>query len=99
VTLRFGFLTVFRQKIGRESLTVRLEDRPGRTPTVREALEALERSVADRGLRLLDGGRVAGGILIFRKTPTGALERIRDPENQSVEPGENLVLSVAMEGG
>jgi hypothetical protein len=99
VKLHFEFLTVFRQKMGRESLTVRLADRPGRRPTVLEALEALESSVANKGLRLLDGARVAGGVLIFRRSSTGALERIRDPENESMEPGENLVLSVAMEGG
>ena len=96
--LLFEFLTVFRQKIGRESLTVRLDDRPGQLPTVRDALEALERTVGG-GFMLLEGGRVAGGILIFRKTSTGALERVRNPEDQSIVDGENLVLSIAMEGG
>jgi hypothetical protein len=99
VKLRFEFLTVFRQKIGQESLTVQLDDRPGTNPTVRDALEALEKSLGSRGFRLLEGGRIVGGLLIFRKTPAGALERIRDPEDQSIEPAENLVLSIAMEGG
>ena len=97
--LHFEFLTVFRQKTGRESLTIRLADRPGERPTVLEALEALESSVASKGLKILDGARVAGGVLIFRRSSTGVLERIRDPEDESIKPGENLVLSVAMEGG
>ena len=97
--LRFEFLTLFRQKTGQESLIVQLADRPGKRPTVREALQALEDSLGSRQLGLLEGGRVAGGLLIFRKTPAGALERIRDPEDQSVEPGQSLVLSIAMEGG
>jgi hypothetical protein len=99
VKLRFEFLTLFRQKIGQESLIVQLADRPGGSPTVREALQALEDSLGSRQLGLLEGGRVAENLLIFRKTPAGALERIRDPEDQSVEPGQSLVLSIAMDGG
>jgi hypothetical protein len=99
VKLRFEFLTLFRQKIGQESLTVQLTGRPGSSPTVIDALEALENTVSDKGLRLLDGGRIARGLLVFRKTADGALERIRNPEDQSIDPAENLVLSIAMEGG
>ena len=97
--LRFEFLTLFRQKIGQESLIVQLADRPGKSPTVREALQALEESLGSRRLGLLEAGRVAENLLIFRKTSAGALERIRDPEDQSVEPGQSLVLSIAMDGG
>ena len=97
--LLFEFLTVFRQRIGRESLWVELADRSGQTPTVLEALEALETSLGSGQLKLLEGGRVARGLLVFRKTPAGALERVRDPEEQSIDPAQTLVLSVAMEGG
>lgn len=97
--LRFEFLTLFRQKIGQESLIVQLADRPGGSPTVREALQALEESLGSRRLGLLEAGRVSENLLIFRKTSAGALERIRDPEDQSVEPGQSLVLSIAMDGG
>jgi hypothetical protein len=99
VKLRFEFLTLFRQKIGRESLIVQLTDRPGKNPNVREALQALEDSLGGKRLGLLQGGRVAEGLLVFRRNPAGALERIRDPEDQRVEPGQSLVLSIAMEGG
>jgi hypothetical protein len=99
VTLRFEFLTLFRQKIGRESLCVQLADRPGRGPTVLEALEALQSAVEDKGVRLLAGERIDAGLLIFRRNAGGALERIPHPEDQSVGPGQRLVLSVAMEGG
>jgi hypothetical protein len=99
VKLRFEFLTVFRQKIGQESLTVRLADRPGEGPTVLEALEALQTAIASKGLRLLEEGRVVKGLLIFRRTPAGALQRIRNPGDQSIEAGQSLVLSIAMEGG
>lgn len=97
--LCFEFLTLFRQRFGRESLCVQLADRPGERPTVLEALEALENSIGNKGLRLQEAGRVAGGLLVFRRTPAGALERIRHPEDQSLDAGQNLVLSVAMEGG
>jgi len=99
VKLCFEFLTLFRHKIGQQSMIVQLDDCPGKTPTVAEALRALEESSGGKGLKLLEGGRVARGLLIFRKTPAGALERIRDPEDQSIYSDENLVLSIAMEGG
>jgi hypothetical protein len=99
VKLCFEFLTVFRQIAGRESVCLRLAERPGRCPTVSDALQALEDSVGLKGYRILHAGRLAAGVLVFRRTPTGALERIRDPEDQGILEGERLVLSVAMEGG
>jgi len=99
VRLCFEFLTVFRQIVGRESVCLQLAERSAGHPTVTDALRALEDAVELKGYRLLHAGRVAAGVLIFRRTPTGALERIRNPEDQSILDGETLVLSVAMEGG
>jgi hypothetical protein len=99
VKLHFEFLTLFRQKIGRDRLTVQLADRPGAVPTVIDALEALQTAVAGEPLKLVDGGRIARGLLVFRRTPGGVLERIRSPEDQRIDPAEHLVLSIAMEGG
>jgi hypothetical protein len=99
VKLSFEFLTVFRQKFGRDSLTILVPERPGRPPSVLEALQALENTLGNGGIRILEGGRIAGGLLVFRRNPAGALQRIRNPEDQLVVAGENLVLSVAMEGG
>jgi hypothetical protein len=99
VKLRFEFLTVFRQKFGQDSRTVQLPDRPGKPPNVLEALQALENTVGIGDVRLLEGGRIAGGLLVFRRNRAGALERIRSPEDQIIHAGELLVLSVAMEGG
>jgi hypothetical protein len=105
VKLFFEFLTVFRQMTGLESLSIQLAGGPD--ATVAEALHALERALAQAHaqaavpgeLRLLQAGRVAAGVLIFRRTPTGALERVRNPEDQAIVEGEHLVLSVAMAGG
>ena len=105
--LCFEFLTVFRQIIGLESLSIQLAGQPAGDATVIEALQALEHaleqarapSAEQRGLKLLHAGRVSAGVLIFRRTPAGALERVRNPEDQSVSDGEHLVLSAAMEGG
>ena len=97
--LCFEFLTVFRQIVGRQSLCLRLPEQPGCPQTVTDALRALEAAAELKGYRLLHAGRVAAGVLVFRRTPTGALERIRNPEDQGILDGERLVLSVAMEGG
>ena len=97
--LRFEFLTVFRQKLGRDALTIQLPERSGKPASVLEALQALENAPGIEGLRLVEGGRVAGGLLVFRRNPAGALQRIGNPEDQIILAGENLVLSVAMEGG
>jgi hypothetical protein len=99
VRLCFEFLTVFRQKFGRDSLAIRLPARPGKPPSVLEALQALEDTLGIGGSRLLEGGRAAGGLLVFRRTPEGALQRIRNPGDQIVAAGDTLVLSAAMEGG
>jgi hypothetical protein len=80
-------------------MTVQLAERPGTHPTVIDALQALEKSISGRGLHLLDGRRTARGLLVFRKTAGGTLERIHSPEDQSLDPAEDLVLSIAMEGG
>ena len=97
--LRFEFLTVFRQKFGQDNLTVELPDRSGKPPSVLEALQELESFLGSGDTRLLEQGRVAAGMLVFRRNPEGALQRIRNPESQIIPAGETLVLSVAMEGG
>lgn len=97
--LCFEFLTVFRQIAGRQSVCLQPAEGRAGPSTVTDALQALEDAVELRGYRLLHAGRVAAGVLVFRRTPTGALERIRNPEDQSIRDGEKLVLSVAMEGG
>ena len=97
--LRFEFLTVFRQKFGRDNLTIQFPDRPGKPPSVLEALQELERFLGSGDTRLLEQGRVAAGLLVFRRNPEGALQRIRNPESRIIPAGETLVLSIAMEGG
>jgi len=99
VKLRFEFLTVFRRKTGLESLAVELSGGVENRPTVLEALAALQKRLEHGELKLLDRGCVGRGILIFRRTSTGSLERVFDPEGQGVADGEILVLSTAMEGG
>lgn len=97
--LRFEFLTVFRRKTGLESLIVEAPEGSGQRLTVLEALAALQNRLEHGQLKLLDRGCVGGGILIFRRTSTGGLDRVFDPEGQRIVEGEILVLSTAMEGG
>jgi len=66
---------------------------------VLEALAALQNRLEHGQLKLLDRGCVGRGILIFRRTSTGGLDRVFDPEGQRIVEGEILVLSTAMEGG
>ncbi len=97
--LQFEFLTVFRRKTGLESLAVALSGGVENRPTVLDALAALQSRPECRELKLLHRRRVAAGVLVFRRTSAGALERVVDPEGQGVADGEVLVLSTAMEGG
>ena len=97
--LRFEFLTVFRRKTGLESLIVEAPEGSGQRLTVLEALAALQNRLERGQLKLLDRGCVGRGILIFRRTSTGGLDRVFDPEGQRIVEGEILVLSTAMEGG
>jgi len=99
VKLRFEFLTVFRRKTGLESLIVEAPEGSGQRLTVLEALAALQNRLEHGQLKLLDRGCVGRGILIFRRTSTGGLDRVFDPEGQRIVEGEILVLSTAMEGG
>jgi len=99
VKLRFQFLTIFRLKTGLESLIVEAPEGSGQRPTVLEALAALQNRLEHEQLKLLDRGCVGRGILIFRRTSGGGLERVFHPEGQRIAEGEVLVLSAAMEGG
>jgi hypothetical protein len=99
VKLCFEFLTVFRRIAGRQSVCLELGKRPAGPATVTDALLALEEALELKDHRLLHAGRTAAGVLIFRRTPTGALKRIRNPEDQAILDGDKLVLSVAMDGG
>lgn len=95
--LRFEFLTVFRRKLGLESLVVELSGGAENTPTVLDALAALQTEC--RELRIVHRRRLAAGVLVFRRASAGGLERVVAPEEQGVADGEILVLSAAMEGG
>jgi hypothetical protein len=97
VNLSFEFLTVFRRKTGLESLAVQLSGGEEKRPTVLDALAALQREFEE--LELLHRKRLAAGVLVFRRSCAGGLERVVDPEEQRVADGEILILSTAMEGG
>jgi hypothetical protein len=97
VNLIFEFLTVFRRKTGLERLAVKLSHGVESRPTVLDALTALQTEC--RELKLLHRKRLVAGVLVFRRSSAGGLERVVAPEQQGVSDGEILVLSTAMEGG
>lgn len=92
--VRFELLTLFRQRAGTEGLEVEVP-----APcTVAEALRALG-AAAPALDGLLEGERIREGVLVFRKGPNGATQRVARPAAQTVGAGEALVLSTAMGGG
>ena len=68
-------------------------------PTVLAALQALAAGRGAQGLDLLEGREVRKGLLVFLKSPEGAMRRVISPEGETVACGETLVLATAMDGG
>lgn len=117
--MRFELLALLRVKAGTEAveLEVTAGARSGappdavagavpgqaRGPTVLEALQTLESSLAakgvPRGMRLLEGDRTTGGVLAFVKKPEGRMRRVLHPAEEHLAEGETIVLSTAMGGG
>jgi molybdopterin converting factor small subunit len=104
----FELLTLLREKAGTDHLELEV---PGETPfgtaacksggssTVLSALQALQGALAGRGVLLLEGERVPGGMLVFLKSPTGGMTRVLQPAEARIAEGERVVLSAAMAGG
>ena len=96
----FEFLTLFRERIGAERLELEVAgEAPGDAPTVLAALQALQRAQAGREVRLLEGERMASGLLVFLKGPGGGLTRVLRPAEARIAQGQTVVLSAAMGGG
>ncbi len=96
----FEFLTLFRERIGAERLELEVPEAPSAdAPTVLAALQALQSAPAGRGVRLLEGERMAGGLLVFLKGPGAGLTRVIRPAEARIEQGQTVVLSAAMGGG
>ncbi len=96
----FEFLTLFRERIGASRLELEITgEPPGEAPTVLAALQALEHAQADRDVRLLEGERTVGGLLVFLKGPGGGLTRVLRPAEARIAQGQTVVLSAAMGGG
>jgi hypothetical protein len=97
----FEFLTLFRQRFGADHLELEVPGEPssGGAPTVLAALQALQSAQAGRGVRLLEGERMPGGLLVFLKNPGGGLTRVLRPAEARIAQGQSVVLSAAMGGG
>lgn len=68
-------------------------------PTVIQALQALEEQYASRSVRLVEGGEVRKGVLVFLKDPGGRTTRVLRAGEQRIAGGQSIMLSTAMEGG
>ncbi len=96
----FEFLTLFRERIGASRLELEIsEELPGEAPTVLAALQALQLAQASREVRLLEGERTVGGLLVFLKGPGAGLTRVLRPAEARIAQGQTVVLSAAMGGG
>jgi len=97
--LCFDFLTVFRQKTGRESLTLVI---PSHTippqPTIIWALEKLEKQLKAERIAL-EHGDLKKGVLVFLKSPSGAMKRVAHVRKDRPQAGDRIVLATEMEGG
>jgi hypothetical protein len=98
--VRFEFLTLFRQRFGAERMELEVPgEAPADAPTVLAALQALQSAPAGLGVRVLEGERTAGGLLVFLKGPGGGLTRVLRPAEARIVQGQTVVLSAAMGGG
>jgi len=97
--ISFEFLTLFRERIGADRLELEVPGKPGEAPTVLAVLRALQGAPAGTKVRVLEGERTAGGLLVFLKGPGGGLSRVLRPAEERVGPGQTVVLSAAMGGG
>jgi hypothetical protein len=97
----FEFLTLFRERIGAERLELEVPGEPssGDAPTVLAALQALQSAQAGCGVRLLEGERMPGGLLVFLRSPGGGLARVLRPAEARIGQDQSVVLSAAMGGG
>jgi hypothetical protein len=66
--------------------------------TATDILDELERRYTDKGLKLLDRGRLKSGLFIYSRNRSGGLDLIRDPQTAIGDESE-LVIATGMEGG